>query len=486
MRESRILFGSIAFFLYFSTTTLNAEVSQSIELPDISDSTGTLISPREEKELGDAFFRNIHRQLIINEDLEVQSYIQSLGHKLVAHAESQQSPFHFFVVLDNDLNAFAGPGGYIGINSGLILATDSESELASVISHEIAHVTQRHLYRAFEAASQLSLPTAAATLAAILIGSQSPELGQAALLAIQANSMQQRINFTRANEQEADRVGMQTLVKANFNPNGMPSFFERLQHNSRFYGQAIPEFLRTHPVTVSRISDTRNRAAKHPYRHYPDSFNYRTIRTKLRVLSSKDLNATRRHFLILKDQGTQEQRAIANYGLGWVELKQQHFKKARSIFNQLQKTLPHQPTILIGLAETAYESRQYSEALALLKKARQRFPEFTPLSTLYLSTLIKTGQAQKARQEILPRLHNSNPNPELYHLLAQAYDKLKNPIESYRYLSEYFYLTGHTGKAIEHIKTAKNFTGINFYQEAILDQRLAFFLEEERILKLGR
>ncbi|MBT4032658.1 MAG: M48 family metallopeptidase [Methylococcales bacterium] len=486
MQKLSILSACFAIFLCLVSNRLIAEVSDDIELPDISDSTGTFISPREEKELGNAFFRNIHRQLTINQDLEVQSYIQSIGHKLAAHADPQQSPFHFFVVIDKNLNAFAGPGGYIGINSGLILATESESELASVISHEIAHVTQRHLYRAFEAASQLSLPTAAATLAAILIGSQSPELGQAALLAVQANSMQQRINFTRSNEQEADRVGMQTLVKADFDPNGMPTFFERLQQNSRYYGQAVPEFLRTHPVTASRISDTRNRAEKQPYRHYPDSFTYRTIRTKLRVLGSKNLDATRRYFLTLTEQGTPEQRAIANYGLGWVALKQQHFKEAQKIFSKLQKTLPEKPTLHIALAETATESRHYPEALAILKKARQRFPNHTPLSTLYLSTLIKTGQAQQARQEILPLIHSDRQNPKIYHLLAQAYGKLQQPIESYRYLAEYYYLTGRTEKAIEHIKTAKNFTGINFYQHAILDQRLAFFIEEERILKLGR
>ena len=486
MRKFRLLSGSIALFLSIFTGTLSAEVNQSIELPDISDSTGTLISPREEKELGDAFFRNIHRQLTINQDLEVQAYIRSIGNKLATHTESQPRSFHFFVVIDKNLNAFAGPGGYIGINSGLILATDSESELASVISHEIAHVTQRHLYRAFEAASQLSLPTAAATLAAILIGTQSPELGQAALLAVQAHSIQQRINFTRSNEQEADRVGMQTLIKADFDPNGMPTFFERLQQNSRYYGQAVPEFLRTHPVTASRISDTRNRAEKHPYRHYPDSFAYRIIRTKLRVLGSKDLDTTGRYFRTLTAQGTPEQRAIANYGLGWVALKQQHFKDAEKIFTKLLKTLPDRPTLHIALAETATESRQYSKALTILKKARHRFPNFTPLSTLHLSTLIKTGQAQQARQEILLRLHTDTQDSTRYHLLAQAYDKLQQPIESYRYLAEYYYQIGRTEKAIEHIKTAKKFTGINFYQHAILDQRLAFFIEEERILKLGR
>jgi len=172
-------------------------------------------------------------------------------------------------VLENDINAFAGPGGYIGVNSGLILMTEAESELASVIAHEIGHVTQRHLFRAAEAAGRLSIPTMAATLAAILLGTQSPAMGQAAIMAIQAGSVQFQINFTRENEEEADRVGMQTLANSQFDPRSMPTFFERLQQSTRYYGQNIPEFLRTHPVTASRISDTRGRAETYPYKQYP-------------------------------------------------------------------------------------------------------------------------------------------------------------------------------------------------------------------------
>ncbi|MGZ8187112.1 MAG: M48 family metalloprotease, partial [Methylobacter sp.] len=134
-----------------------------IELPDMGDSSGTLITPVEEKEFGEAFFRSLHSQISINQDAEIQQYIQSIGQKLVANSDAPANPFHFFVVLQNDINAFAGPGGYIGVNSGLILITEAESELASVMAHEIAHVTQRHLYRAYEASSRLSIPTMAAT-----------------------------------------------------------------------------------------------------------------------------------------------------------------------------------------------------------------------------------------------------------------------------------------------------------------------------------
>ena len=205
-------------------TPIQAQEPGKIKLPDMGDSAGTLISPIEEKKLGDAFFRNLHSEIKINNDPEIQQYIQAIGQRLVTNSDTPGSPFHFFVVIDKSINAFAGPGGYIGINSGLLITTESESEMASVMAHEVAHVTQRHLYRAFEAASQLSLPTAAAMLAAILLGTQNAELGLAALTAIQAGSIQLQINFTRSNEQEADRIGMQTLVRSDFNPRSMPVF----------------------------------------------------------------------------------------------------------------------------------------------------------------------------------------------------------------------------------------------------------------------
>ena len=240
-----------------NVNTISALELEKIELPDMGDSAGSLISPDEEKKLGEAFFRSLHRQIEINQDSEIQQYIQTIGEKLVAHSDTPSYPFHFFVVMENVINAFAGPGGYIGVNSGLILMTESESEFASVMAHEIAHVTQRHLYRAYEESSRLSIPMAVATLGAILLGTQSGAAGQAAIMAIQAGSVQFQIDFTREHEEEADRVGMQTLSSSTYDPRSMPTFFERLQQSTRYSGQNVPEFLRTHPVTASRISDSR-------------------------------------------------------------------------------------------------------------------------------------------------------------------------------------------------------------------------------------
>ncbi|WP_349431298.1 M48 family metalloprotease [Methylomarinum sp. Ch1-1] len=453
---------------------------EKIELPDMGDSSGSLISPLQEQELGEAFFRNLHAQIEINEDAEIQQYIETIGRQLVSNSDTPGNPFHFFVVLDDSINAFAGPGGYIGVNSGLFLLTEAESELASVMAHEVAHVTQRHLYRAFEAARKLSIPTAAATLAAILLGTQSPELGQAALIAVQAGSTQFQIDFTRDNEMEADRVGMQTLVDANYDPRSMPVFFERLQQSTRYYGQGIPEFLRTHPVSASRIADTRGRADQYPYRQYPDSKGYLLTKAKLRVLTTSDNQSTLKYFQAHENQGTPFQRAVARYGIALVHLKSQQFSDAEKIFRQLVAQYPNQPQFAAALARTALDSRQFDQALKLYKQALHYFPNDVAIKIEFIETLLKTGYPEPAKQTLATLNTRTRKQPIYYELMAQTQAALEQDAESHRYLAEYYYAKGQTEAAIMQIKLAKQAKELNFYQQAILNERLNFFIREEK------
>ncbi len=459
---------------------------EKIQLPDMGDSTGTLISPAQEKELGDAFFRSLHSRVKISQDAEVQQYIQSIGRQLAANSDTPSNPFHFFVVLDKQINAFAGPGGYIGINSGLLILTESESELASVMAHEIAHVTQRHLYRAFEAASRLSIPTAAATLAAILIGTQSPALAQAALVAIQAGSIQFQIDFTRDNEKEADREGMQTLAKSNYDPRAMPTFFERLQQSSRYYGQNIPEFLRTHPVSVSRISDTRGRSNKYPYKQYPDSQSYLLTQAKLRVMTSSKLNDVLSHFRSKLHLGTAKQQAVARYGIALIHLENQNYSEAEKQFRQLARQYPEQPQYAYALAKTALQALHYDKALSLFKTALIQFPTNNAIKIEYISTLLKDKKPAQAKAILETLDYQTKTQPLYFELLAQAYADLKQEAESHRYIAEYYYAIGQTPFAILQIKLAKKSKDINFYLQAILNERLAFFVNEENERKLNQ
>ncbi len=463
-----------------------AEGIDDLILPDMGDSSGTLITPLQEQEMGAAFFRSLHSQLEINQDPDIQQYIESIGHRLASNSDEPGNPYHFFVVLDNSVNAFAGPGGYIGINSGLILISESESELASVMGHEIAHVTQRHLMRAFEAASQLSLPTAAATLAAILLGTQSPGLGQAALMAIQAGSIQTQINFTRSNEQEADRVGMQILAESDFDPRSMPVFFERLQQSTRYYGQGIPDFLRTHPVTASRISDTRGRAEKYPYKQFPDSQGYLLAKAKLRVMTAKNIEDVLNFFKNSQNQGTPNQRAVARYGIGLIYVEEERFKEARDIFKQLTEQYPDQSQYLTALARVELERGNYPQALQLYHKAKREHPGNIAIKVEYIASLLKAGKPGQAQKELQSLGYNNQNQPVYYQLMARAYGDLGRNSESHRYMAEYYYSKGNTEAAITQIRLAKQAKDINFYLSAILDERLHFFLEEEKERKRNR
>lgn len=467
---------------------LNMNVSSALELdkidlPEMGDSAGTLISPQEEKQLGEAFFRSLHQQVDINQDSEIQQYIQNIGEKLVSHSDTPAYPFHFFVVMENAINAFAGPGGYIGVNSGLILMTEAESELASVMAHEIAHVTQRHLYRSYEASSRLSIPMVAATLGAILLGTQSGAAGQAAIMAIQAGSVQFQINFTREHEEEADRVGMQTLSQSVFDPRSMPTFFERLQQSTRYAGQNVPEFLRTHPVTASRISDSRGRADNYPYKQYPDSLAYQLIKTKLQVLLSVDNDETRTLLQAKLNQGLPEQRTVANYGLGLVALKTQNFAQAESIFQELVQQFPVQPHYSAALARTALEANNYKVALERYQKLSRQFPENDSIKIEYVGALLKAGEPNNAKNVLLQLSQKTQSSPIFSQLLAQIYGDLNQPAESHRYLADYYFAMGETQQAILQIRLAQQIRNISPQLVAILHEKLAFLLatdEQER------
>lgn len=477
---------TVAIALSLFSTLPNAIEIEKIQLPDMGDSSGALISPIEEQEFGASFFRNLHSQTEISQDLEIQQYIQSIGRQLVAHSDNPSTPFHFFVVMDPNINAFAGPGGYIGVNSGLILLTEAESELASVMAHEIGHVTQRHLYRQIEAASKMSIPTVAATLAAILIGTQSPRMGQAALMAVQAGSVQFQINFTRDNEKEADRAGMQTLAESSFDPRSMPTFFERLQQSTRYYGKGVPEFLRTHPVSESRIADTRGRAETYPYRQYPDSMSYLLTKAKLYALTMHDKTAALKHFSTLEQQGTSEQRAVALYGIGLIHLKNLQYQPASEIFQQLTAKYPNQPQYIAALARTAMENHEADKADQLFAKAIQNFPSDDAIKIEYTRFLLKSAKPDQAKQILLSLSNEQKDRPFYYQTLAEIYADLHQPAESHRYMAEHYFASGQTEDAILQIRLAKQERNLNYQMQAILDERLNFFLNELEEMKNKR
>ncbi len=466
--------------------------SDTIALPDIGASSENLLTPKQEQRLGKMFMRQIRRSTKLINDPEINQYIKNMGVRLTSVSEPVHHGFHFFVVDNPMINAFAGPAGHIGVHTGLILATQSESELASVISHEIAHITQRHLFRAFEQAQKMSLPATAALLATLLLGanSGSGDLAMAGIATIQAATLQQQINFTRANEKEADRIGMTILSKSGYDPHSMPVFFERLYQNTRYYGGSqIPEYLRTHPLTTSRIADTRNHARQYAYKQISNSLDYDLVKIKLQL---RQLEKLEEYIQASEKQGQQsdlnpQTKLMTEYGLGLAYFYKKQFKKSEKIFKNLLEQRPEQPFFLNALALNHREAGQTQQALALFQHIMRLYPDYYPSILYYTETLLKVAQFDQAYQQLLDYQQYGNLDPLGYKLLALASGHTKRISEGHQYMAEYYYLNGYTEQAIEQLKIAKKLPNSNFYNksriEARLKQLIAEQLEEKKQFK---
>jgi predicted Zn-dependent protease len=464
--------------LAFIVMCVPTQAALNLELPDIGDASGGTISPIEERRIGEEFMRQVRQQLKIIDDPEINEYIQSLGYRLAASSDNQTQDFTFFIVDDPAINAFAAPGGFIGINTGLILASESESELASVLAHEIAHITQHHLARAFEQGGKLGILSVAGLIAAILVGTQNSELGQAAIAATQAGGAQAQINFTRGNEEEADRVGIQTLARADFDTRSMATFFERLQKATRFAGASLPEFLSTHPVTLSRIADSRNRAEQFPYRQIVDSTMYHLVRAKLRVQNESSPKQAINRFEQNLKQGQYRNEEAERYGYALALLSNRDYDAARTQMRDLlakdKDSLPYQ----LALARIEIASGNAGNGLEIYTGALKLYPGNHPLTMLYGRALLQTGQAVKARSLLQQHVRQHTSDPELYKLLAEAEGQAGHKAAGHQALAEYYYLNGQTGAAVEQLELALRTQDSDFYQSSQIEDRLAHLKDE--------
>lgn len=446
------------------------------DLPSIGDSAGAVISPVEERKLGAMFMRSIRQSGMVLDDLETTSYLRSLGRRLATNSDTPAQPFTFFVVKQPSINAFAGPGGYIGVHTGLFLASENESELAGVLAHEIAHVTQRHLVRAFEAADNLSVPSMAALLAAILIGTQSPDAGIATAMAAQAGAMQYQINFTRANEYEADRVGIQTLANAGIDAYGMPAFFERLQKNSRLYGSRPPEFLSTHPVTTNRIAEATSRAESYPPGE-KDSVDFQLIRARLRVLSYENPDQVIDDYRQYRKRG-EKAEPWQRYEFALLLAVTNEEQEALKILKSLHSKDPDRIAYRLALATMYRKTGEPSKAIALYRDSLELYPGSLELMVPYASTLLANGQAKEAYLQLkdsytISDISNEKYNdPQIYKLLAQAAEAMGRNAQMHGAMSQYYHLNGFTRQAIQQLQLAKREPGLTDYETARISARL--------------
>jgi len=444
--------------------------ADTIQLPDIGDSAGALLSPDQERRIGVEFLRRIRLNFSLIDDPEINEYIASLGNRLAENSDDPSQPFTFFVIDDTRINAFAAPGGYIGINSGLITATESESELASVMSHEIAHVTQRHLARAVEAQGKLNLPSLAGLIAAIIIGSQNSELGQATLAASQAASLQAQLDFTRSNENEADYFGIQTLANSDLDPNAMASFFEHLQQASRYYGRP-PEFLSTHPVSTTRIANARNRANSYPYRQIAENIEFHLVREKLQLRGKNPQEAIKRYQALLKSEQYLN-KAAAEYVYSLALANAEQYQQALTQLTPLLKQFPENISFINAKANILFQSGKINEALKLYKNTLKNYPHDHPTTIYFARALLEIGKAKQARLLLHKHTAFRQSDASFYKLLSFAEGEAGFKLEAHQSLAEFHYLNGQTNAAIRQLDTALRLPSDDFYlQEKIQARR---------------
>lgn len=432
------------------------------QLPDLGASERTLFNDKEEKKMRDEFMRAIRLETTLLQDPLIQDYIEQLGYRLVAEIPAQgagkSDSFTFFMIEDGSINAISGPQGHIALHSGLLLATETEDELAAVVAHEISHYTQRHIARLMESAQQLSAPTLVALLASMALSSQNAEAGSAALAATLGSRAQFEINQTREYEKEADRLGMQLLAAAGFDPLSMPKFFERLQQANRFNQHHLPPILATHPVTEDRIADSISRAENFPRKAYEQGINFYLAQARTKVLVNRDDLQSSKYF----NDKLQHSKNLSSplmsayqYGHALAMVKMHQYKSARVIAEALFQQAPTNLFYRSLLAEIEFREGQPERALRVLTEGLEFFPANYALNLQYIQTLLTAGQPQKAQVHLQGYMQSVRPNDlVLYQKLSEVQGALGDTVGVLQTRAEIYYLQGSLKPAIEQLEYA--------------------------------
>ena len=483
-----------------------------VRLPDLGSSANALISDQDAQDYGASMLREMRSLDMVVDDPLLDQYINDLGYRLVASSAKPKDHFSFFVARDPVINAFAAPGGYIAVNSGLLLITDNESELAGVIAHEIGHITQNHLQRSFEDSRKNAPLLALVLLGAIAAGSAGA--GGAVLAGGQGMLAQKEINFTRKDETEADRAGIQTLSNAGFDPNAMAAFFERMQDTMRA-GSAedrdVPELLQSHPVTLSRIADAKARAgalialqkqrpsastldrrnwatttAPIPYvkdatallrrdaGHATTLERYPLMRERVRVLAGDaprlatyyaDSLATRHDF----------DTPANHYGYALALTRSGRGDKAVEQLQPLLKSWPGDPVLRLGMADAKFQGGHRAEALAIYAGLNSESPRNRAVALAYAKALTDGGSKADAVQaaDMLRPLLDNNDEPEIYVSYARASDKAGDAIRAAEAFADASYLSGRPFDAMEQLKRLLQRKDLDYYARARIQSRIA-------------
>ncbi|RKS87178.1 putative Zn-dependent protease [Orbus hercynius] len=471
MKKCIALFLSASMLFPAATIPVRAN---NINLPDIGTTAAATLSIGQEIEMGDYYTRMLRGSAPIINDPMLNEYINSLGSKLVAHADSVQTPFHFYIMQSDVLNAFAYFGGNVVVHSRLIIDTDDENQLASVMAHEIGHVTQRHLARAMEARNKNSPYIWGATLGSLLLALANPEAGIAAISGTIAGSAQSQISFTQSNEQEADRVGLRTLAKSGFEPAASASFLQKLSDETRFMSKP-PEMLLTHPLPDSRLSDVRSRANQYPKKHVASSLDYYLAKARLVALIGNNKNAVQ---LLLKDYqkiDNPQTKIAITYTAALIDYRGQNYSGAKA---KLQPLLEQDPTnvwFVDLMTDLDLSLNNKNLAISRLQAAIKANPNNTALQLNLANSYIENQEYQKATGLLHRYTHEHSDDINGWDLLVQAYENQRQRAQEMAARAEIIALQGQYPQAINLLQNAKNQAQGNSLLLARFDARITDF-----------
>lgn len=450
--------------------------SDRLALPDMGASADTILSRKEEEDYAKALVRQMRAYEVLIEDPLVNDFFRNMGYRLASNSDRPDKPFTFVVLNQPVVNAFAAPGGVVALYTGLILAADDEHEIAGVLAHEIAHITQLHLYRALENQQSMTIPIALAMLGLVLAGGGSGEAIQGALIGGQAAAQQARIFFTRQNEYEADRIGISTLSRAGYDPAGMGEFFEKMSRITRAMGEGPPEYLRTHPVSVSRIAEADNRAANMPKPPPSDGRDFYLVQARLRALTEKSPDTALEWFNHRKDRAdvSQAEHDALYYGTAIALQRKGEYAEARKLLGNLLDR-GHHLAYELQLAALDLDAGDQEAAIARLADLYHAFPGNHAISMQYAQSLLQGQDPERARtaavvlrQQLLSRLED----PALYELYARSSNIAGDRVRAKEAIAESYYLRGGVHEAAMQLQELVAQDDLDYYERARITARI--------------
>ncbi|KAB2837617.1 MAG: M48 family metallopeptidase, partial [Burkholderiales bacterium] len=432
-------------------------------LPDLGDASQAVLSPAQERKLGEAAMLELRGSGAYLNDPEINAYLNELGQRLAGAVPGIKRDFEFFAVSDFGVNAFALPGGFIGVNAGLLLLAQSESELAAVLAHEISHVSQNHIARLIDAQSKAGLVSMAAMALAILAARSNPEVAQGLAVASQAGLIQSQLDYTREHEREADRIGAQVLEAAGFDTRSMASFMERLQRVTRPNDSGkTPSYLRTHPVSSERIAEALDRVRDRPYRQVKDSTEFHFVRALARSYQGDERAAVAHFDIALKERKFNHEGAT-RYGLVAALLRAKDYSRAERELTSLEKSHPRHPMIEGMAGQLLLQSGKTKLAIARYETALKVFPSHLQLVYDYPEALLRDQQAKRAVDFLAEELLRHPRDGQLHQLAARGYAALDKRALQHRHQGEYYAWRGNLKGAVEQMELALNSNDGDFY-----------------------